>query len=208
MLIKTHLYSGHQIGVVNFKGERDTIVVCVRGDGKRMPLFWIEHKRKGQMPTQYSNIISSEEKIAGMNKKLMFVWAQMALEHMNNGDVLIMDRLSSHLSNELKELFLTKNVRILLLPAKGSLLLSPLDRGFFGQFQKIYPTILNKMNKKLKDRKKKACIKAHDSIPKENVVKFFKNCGLYCTDTMEEIEKNFKKEMGVLQSSMDQKRIE
>ena len=35
--------------MVNFKGERDTIVVCIRGDGKRMPLFWIKHKRKGQI---------------------------------------------------------------------------------------------------------------------------------------------------------------
>ena len=73
-----------------------------------------------------------------MNTDLMLKYATIAIQHMNENDVLILDRLSCHLTNAVKKLFSDKKIQLAFLPPKGSLLLSPLDRGFFGMFEKGY----------------------------------------------------------------------
>ena len=146
------------------------MVVCIRGDGKRLSMFWIDHKRKGQKPLPHQMLISKEERVAGMNLNLMKEWSEFALQHMKSGDVLILDRLSSHLSKEVISMFEKKDVIYLLLPPKGSLLLSPLDRGFFGVFEKKYRDQLSRTSRFEKDRKLKTANLVYHSIQTENVV--------------------------------------
>ena len=103
-----------------------------------MPLFWIDHKRKGQKPKPWQKLVSRSQRVSGMNINFMKEWTCFALQYMKRGDVLVLDRLSCHLSNSVKELFHQKGVILKFLPPKGSLLMSPLDREFFGLFTKMY----------------------------------------------------------------------
>ena len=171
------------------------MVACIRGDGKRLSMFWIDHKRKGQKPLPHQMLISKEERVAGMNLNLMKEWSEFALQHMKRGDVLILDRLSSHLNKAVISMFEKKDVIYLLLPPKGSLLLSPLDRGFFGVFEKKYRDQLSRTSRFENDRKLKTANSEYiHSIQTENVVKFFRDCGLDSSIQLEKIQKNDERE--------------
>ena len=115
---------------------------------------------------------------------------------MKKGDVLVLDRLSSHLSKDVKIMFEKKGVNFLFLPVKASLLLSPLDRGFFGEFSKKYREENNLTPIWIPDRKFQMAVKVHDEIPHDHIKSFFYNCGLTSTQSMEMIKKNFEREMG------------
>ena len=132
-----------------------------------------------------------------MNTDLMLEWATIAIQHMNENDVLILDRLSCHLTNAVKKLFSDNKIELAFLPPKGSLLLSPLDRGFFGMFEKAYRKEIHSLPKYRKDRKfKSAAVKVHHSITTQQVIRFFKNCGLDPSTPFTKIKKNFEEEMG------------
>ena len=206
LILTFYIYSGNQIVHVPKVQRRDTIVACIRGDGKRLGLFWIDHKRKGQQqPLPHQTQISKEDKISGMNLNIMKEWAQYVLQHMNDGDVLILDRLSSHLSKQVKVMFEEKGVNYLLLPPKGSLLMSPLDRGFFGVFEKKYRYQLNNTSRYKKDRKFNTSVSIYNAIPAHDIVNCFKNCSLDSSSSLAQICKNFEKEMGMIVNHKDQK---
>ena len=171
------------------------MVVCVRGDGYRLGLFWIDHKRKGEKPKPWQHLISRSDRVAGMNLNMMREWSQYALQHMKRGDILILDRLSSHLNKNIKTMFEEKGVQFLFLPPKAAILLSPLDRGFFGEFTKLYRERILMSPEWKKDVKFQLAVQIHNQIPSDHIKSFFKNCGLTSVASISTIKNNFKKEM-------------
>jgi len=80
-------------------GKRDTVVAALRGNGDKLPLFYIAHQRA------------------------------------KTGDILFLDRLSSHMTKQVQQKLITIGVGVVYFPAKTAPDLSPLDNFFFPSLQ-------------------------------------------------------------------------
>jgi hypothetical protein len=78
---------------------------------------------------------SLKKSVKGMNIEIMNEWCDWTKRYILKGSVLLMDRLSSYPNKEILDELKKNGITVLLLPSKGSLLLSPLDNRFFGIFK-------------------------------------------------------------------------
>ena len=88
-----------------------------------------------------------------------------------------------------------KGVQFFVLPPKSAILLSPLDRGFFGEFTKMYRERILMSPEWIKDVKFQLAVQIHNQIPSDHIKSFFENCGITLVESISTIKNNFKKEM-------------
>ena len=66
-----------------------TVVACVRGNGAKLPLLFIEHKKKTK----------TSKGIGGMNAGIMVTWIrEVFMPALKSDDVVLMGNLSSHVA--------------------------------------------------------------------------------------------------------------
>jgi hypothetical protein len=128
-----------------------------------------------------------------MKIEIMNEWCDWAKRYIPKGSVLLIDRISSHTNKQILDELKKNGITVLLLPPKGSLLLSPLDNGFFGIFKRKLSQEMDLHPVSFGSPHFKAAIRAYNCIPRNAVVEFFKNCGLIGTDSLSTIKKNFQK---------------
>jgi hypothetical protein len=141
---------------------------------------------------------SLQKSVKGMNIEIMHEWCDWAKCYIPKGSVLLMDRLSSHINKQILDELKKNGITVLLLPPKGSLLLSPLNNGFFVIFKRRLSQEMGLHPVSFGSPHLNAAIRAYNSIPRNAVLEFFKNCGLIGTDSLSTIKKNFQKQTQML----------
>ena len=121
---------------------RDTFVATLRGDGVKLPSFFITQTSHTATYASGRRIPKHVTPIKGMNNDKMKEWIDMISEHVDQPSLLILDQASSHKSPTVIEHIGTKvlpdgtpKFQPLLLPAKASFLISPCDNSFFSAFK-------------------------------------------------------------------------
>jgi len=185
---------------------RDTFVATLRGDGEKLPGLFITQ-------TSYNASYASGRRVAkpatptkGMNIDKMKEYVDMISNHVHMPSILIMDRLSSHTSPQVLQHIKTKvfhdgteKLKVLLLPAKTSFLISPCDNSFFSAFKTHFST-LNRCTLALK---REACDSAYQSVTRTSVANLFRHCGIVTSETIEQIEARLAKGMTCVLSDKD-----
>ena len=150
--------------------HRDTLVVGIVGDGRKLLLYFIESK-----PAKRKNKQVIEKPVKGMTVEIMIKWIKdIFIPNREEVKCLILDKASSHTSRITKAFAEENNIQILYLPAKTAADLSPLDNGFFSQMKALlkgYPlgTI---------EQKKETLELIVKDIQRETIQKYFIKCGL------------------------------
>lgn len=188
--------------------EKTTIVVCIRGDGKIMPLFYIENERQLVSKSQATPTQVLRRAIKGMGNVQMEEWAEFIAPNIPGGSVVIMDQLRAHKFKNAVSALEARNVRVEYFPAKGSLLLSPLDRGMFGLFENMYRRIIASVEFSIPNRKIEVACHILDCVKKAQIADFFRNCCLIGEWTTRQVRINFQKEMGTAHSKDEQRDID
>ena len=119
--------------------------------------------------------------VHGMNTDLMISYADHISQYVEEPSILLMDRLSSHTSKKARsyiESLKTKDGRqkffVMYFPTKAPFLISPLDTGALTLFKKNY----YRYDRSTLKKKKRAAYLAWREVTNDNLVSFFKNCGL------------------------------
>lgn len=129
VLTRTYAAQGSRNSFVSCpdKGSRDTIVATLRGDGQKLPLFYIQHKRQ---KTKNKEVI--QRAVKGMTESLMLEYIEEVLRpHTTPGQVLFMDQLSSHKTQRVKAKLAEIGLKVVYFPPKTAADLSPCDNCFF-----------------------------------------------------------------------------
>ncbi len=151
------------------KGKRDTIVVAVRGNGDKLPLFFIEHQRQ---KSKNGRVV--QKKVAGLTKELMQQYLDdVLIPNLHEGDLVLMDRLSSHTNNTVREKITSKGAELQLFPPAGASELSPLDNALFHTLRDYYR---KKSGKETPEGKKRAIETALKKVLKKSIRGFFRKC--------------------------------
>ena len=113
--------------------HRDSLVVALVGDGRKLPPFMIESKsakrKKGQIV---------EKAVRGMNADIMIQWfEEIFLPHKEEIKYLILNKAFFHISKKVKLYASQNNIELIFLPTKTAPDLSPLDNGFFVQMKAL-----------------------------------------------------------------------
>ena len=122
-----------------------------------------------------------------MNKEKMKEYADHIDKYVDEPALLILDRLSSHVSRELIDYIESKKCsdgrqkfKTKLLPAKGAFLISPLDFGFFGYWKSIY----HKLDRSTPEQKFWGANQAWKQVESAKVISFFE--GTYLIGSQKE----------------------
>ena len=177
---------------------RDTAALTVRMDGVDIPPFLIKgqvgnaSKASGRRPKP------GKKPVKGMNKELMKKYGDHISQYVKEPSLILLDRASSHTSNEVKEYledFLTKDgqdlFKVILLPAKTAFLVSPLDNGVIGAFKKHFYN----HDRSTFPLKKSAVKLAWDEVSNESIVNICRNCGLAGDESLQTTRDRFEKEV-------------
>ena len=174
-------------------------MACINGAGDKLPLFWIQHERPTYKFNRAANErIQTKKGVAGLGLAQMLEWVESYKGDFPADSCLIMDRLASHLNEEVQEGLKEAGIQPLYLPTKGALLLSPLDNGFFGEFHNHYTTALAHHPEGQKDRKYYASTEAYDRVPDPHIQSFFAHCGLIGEETIPALRSRFGSQAGRL----------
>jgi hypothetical protein len=96
--------------------------------------------------------------------------------------------------NQLKK----HGITVRLLPPKGSLVISPLDKRLFEVFKRKLIKEMELQPVQIGSSHLKAAIRVYNSIPSSSVVNFFKKCGLIGTESLSTIRETFQKQTQTL----------
>ena len=129
------------------KGDsfRDTLALTVRGDGLDIPPYIIVHTYKTASKASGRRCRADEEPVRGMNVPRMIDYIDHIALYVQETSLLIMDKLSSHTSGQVRKHILKKKTPSgeqmfipIFLPAKIAFLISPLDMGAISSFKSHY----------------------------------------------------------------------
>ncbi len=167
-----HPYSYEEIGSggaeieVPTTGQRDTVVATIRGNGTLLPAFYIQHHRASKQ---------RGKAIKGMNGELMMEYIETVIApNINGAKQIIMDQLGSHKMKKVVARLEELGLIVKFFPAKTSSRLSPCDNSFFHQYKSIY----RDLDHSTPAKKKRAALAAYNMVRPENIVNYFKLCGL------------------------------
>lgn len=172
---------------------RDTMAATLAGDGSFIPPFYIKGQAgnaslgSGRRPSPGSK----PEK--GMNIKEMIKYLDHVAKYVDRFCVLVLDRLSSHLSKDVKAHAVslkcsdgvTQKFEILYLPAKTSFLISPLDMGFFSMWKREF----YKYDRSTYPLKLMAANQVWKSMQPEKIASLFDYCGITSKETPTQLRK-------------------
>jgi hypothetical protein len=174
---------------------RDTLVCTVRGDGAKMKAFLIKHlygnaaKATGRRPQPGEKI----EK--GMTKLQMKKYIDHLVPQLEHPSLLILDLLSSHKSNEVKQYAESKTLAdgrqalyLRYLKPKTAFICSPLDNGFIP----LVKTPYYKMDRSTLPLKFRAATQCYYAVPDQHVRNIVDNCGYTSEETPQALQKRFK----------------
>lgn len=127
--------------------KRDTVIACIKGDGTRLPLYFITHKRARTRNRVVSNSLQCrvqwltylkviEAAIKGVNERLFLEYIDAVLAPANlAGTYLFMDQLSVHKTPRVQAKLVSLGIVPVFFPPKAAADLSPLDNFFFSLFK-------------------------------------------------------------------------
>jgi hypothetical protein len=172
---------------------RDTMAATLVADGSFIPPFYIKgqvgnaSKASGRRPTR------GEKAQKGMTVPKMIEYLDHVAKYVDRHCVLVLDRLSSHISKKVIKYAhslrcsdgVTQKFEILLLPAKASFLISPLDMGFFSTWKRSY----YKYDRSTYALKVQAANLVWKSVQPETIISLFDNCGITSKETGAKLRK-------------------
>ena len=136
-----------------------------------------------------------------MNVPRMIDYIDHIALYVQETSLLIMDKLSSHTSGQVRKHILKKKTPSgeqmfipIFLPAKTAFLISPLDMGAISSFKSHY----HKLDRATVTLKLRAVHEAWGQVSNEALVNIFKNCGLIGDETIPSLRDRFMKEIGSL----------
>jgi hypothetical protein len=187
--------------VVHETGDqfRDTLALTVRGDGVDIPPFFILHSYKNASYASGRRCPSSEAPIKGMNNELMIKYLDYLTQFVTDPSLLLLDRLSSHHSASVVRHLDSKVTAtgeklftLILLPAKTSFLVSPLDNGAIAAFKAHY----HKLDRSTLNLKKRAIVEAWGTVTNDALMNICLHCGITGDEPIDSLRSRFMKEVG------------
>ena len=177
-------------------------MACICGDGSRLPMFWIGHEqpRYRIQRVSRSRVLASAG-VAGMSAAKMVEWAETYKDDFRPDSVLVLDRLRAHLNAEVQEVLSDAGIAIRPLPAKGALLLSPLDNGFFSEFTHRFAESMTRRPADEQWRKWNAACEAYLAVPASHIEAYFHACGLIGRESLQAVRHRFLSRQGSLADS-------
>jgi hypothetical protein len=175
------------------------VVACLCADGGRLPMFWIDHERPRYRVTRASRErVQLSPGVGGMSTAKMLEWAERYKDDFRPDSILVLDRLAAHLNGEVREVLADAGIAVRPLPAKGALLLSPLDNGLFSEFNRHF--IESKGRRPVDERWRKwnAACDAYDAVPASHVRTYFRDCGMDSSDNLSAVRERFLVRSGQL----------
>lgn len=162
-------------------------------DGSYIPPFYIKgqvgnaSKASGRRPEP------GQKAVKGMNVANMINYLDHVAKYVDWHCVLVLDRLSSHLSKKVKTYAhsllcsdgVTQKFELLFLPAKASFLISPLDMGFFSMWKRAY----YKYDRSTYNFKLMAAQHVWKSMQSDKIKHLFDNCGITSKETPKKLRK-------------------
>lgn len=177
---------------------RDTAVLTNRGDGVDIPPFLIVHTYKNASRQSGRRCEVGEEPVKGMNIARMKLYIQHVAEYVQKQSLLVMDRLSSHTSAEVRRyiesFYLPNGERmfyILLLPPKTAFLISPLDMGAIAAFKAHY----HRLDRSTLQLKEAAVYDAWNKVSNDALTNICHNCGVVGEEPLDSLRQRFLKEV-------------
>lgn len=177
---------------------RDTMVATLVGDGTHLSPFYVESQYANASYASGRRPKSGEKPVKGMNIKKMKEYIDHIDAQVDEPKVIIWDRLSSHISKEVRDYTHSKvcadgrqKFQTKLLPAKAAFLISPCDMGFFGMWKPEY----YKYDRSTKGLKFSAARETWKSVDPEKVRNLFINCGLTSKETSKALHKRLMNEV-------------
>lgn len=122
--------------VSNGQQRRDTLVCTIRADGEGFAWF-IRHRNMKTRSINGEKMIV-DKGVKGMNIEEMKKWVEEFVKYAEEGDLLIMDNLSSHKNKDILYQLESHGIHVLFLPPRCADALSVLDNCFFAIFKKIW----------------------------------------------------------------------
>lgn len=151
------------------KGSRDTIVATLRGDGQKLPLWYIRHTRQ-----KTQNKVVVQQAVKGMTEKLMLQYIEEVLRPNTTAGQTIMDQLSSHKTQRVRAKLAELGLRVVYYPPKTVPDLSPCDNCFFS----LYKRIFRANDRSTAERKRLAAFEAYSDVPAQSVRACWAKCKL------------------------------
>lgn len=177
---------------------RDTVALTVRCDGVDIPPFFILHTYKNAAKASGRRCIAGEDPVKGMNIPRMKEYIDHIKLYVHKPSILVMDRLSSHTSLEVRRYIESQKLpngeqmfKVMLLPAKTAFLISPLDMGSIAAFKAYY----HKLERRTPEEKKRATQSAWDSVSNAAIRNICLNCGITGEESLHSIRSRFLKEV-------------
>ena len=157
------------------------MVATLSSDGSWLSPLYLKSQSKSASKASGRRVEASAQPLRGMNNLSMKVWADSLDSNVEEPTRLLMDRLSSHTSREVRNYIEAKRCKdgrqkfkVMLLPPKGAFLVSPLDNGFFSYWKsKFY-----KFDRSTFPLKMAAAKETWKLVDSEDVVAFFRGCYL------------------------------
>jgi hypothetical protein len=177
---------------------RDTVSLTVRGDGVDIPPFFTLHTYKNASIASGRRCAADQTPVKGMTSERMIDYVDHVADLVDGTNLLIMDRLSSHKSNEVLHYIRewenkdgSQKFIPLLLPPKAAFLISPLDMGAISAFKANF----YRFDRSTIDSKKSALTQAWNEVTNESLKSIWLNCGLVGEESLDSIRDRFKKEV-------------
>jgi hypothetical protein len=162
------------------------MVATLLGDGTYLEPFYIKSQYANASYASGRRPNPSEKPIKGMNLKKMKEYIDHIDKQVDSPKILIWDRLSSHISKEVREYAESKKCSdgrqkftIKLLPPKTAFLISPCDMGFFAMWKSDF----YKFDRSTTALKFSAARETWKSVDATKVRNLFINCGLTSKET-------------------------
>ena len=160
------------------------MAATVRFDGAWIPPFYIRSEYANASKASGRRPESGKKPVKGMTITKMKEYADHLDKFVDEPSTLVLDRLSSHTSREFISYIESKKCsdgrqkfKVVLLPAKGAFLISPLDFGFFGYWKTIY----HKLDRSTPELKFWAANQAWKAVEPAKIVIFFEGTFLIGT---------------------------
>lgn len=177
---------------------RDTMVATLVGDGSWVPPMFIKGEVGNAPKSSGRRPLPHEKPVKGMNNAKMKEYGDHLNKFIDRPTVLIMDRLASHTSKEVRqylEAFVcsdgSQKFETLLLPPKTAFLISPCDMGFFAMWKSEY----YKYNRSTYQLKVRAANEVWKKVSPDKVANFFVHCGLTSKESAEALQVRLLKEV-------------
>jgi hypothetical protein len=172
-----------QIRTSNSHG-RDTIIATVSENGKKLPLYYVQHRRKKYMTkknplTKEKYKIIVDKGISGLTNEIMHNWINdflaQPLIHPRE-DILLFDQHRSHLNQKNLKKLLDAGLEVLPFPKGAAAELSQCDNSLFRDFKRDFATAWC-ANKFKKEKKKETVMDVWEKFPEDRILGYWRKCG-------------------------------